>query len=102
MAKVTPEGKFAALRDLKAQGTLGLAGDRIGDAIGLSRGTVRNIRQSVFRAVACGAALIPVAAGVLCPAFGIRLPPLSSVVVLTSALRLKRSAPVAYRPCQPA
>ena len=99
MAKVTPEGKFAALRDLKAQGTLGLAGDRIGDAIGLSCGTVRNIWQSVFRAVADGAALIPVAAGVLCPAFDIRLPPaLSSVVVLTSALRLKRSAPVAYRP----
>jgi Au+-exporting ATPase len=67
-------------------------------AIGLSRVTMGNIRQNLFWAFAYNAALIPVAAGILYPAFGILLSPvlaagamaLSSVFVLTNALRLKR------------
>jgi heavy metal translocating P-type ATPase len=67
-------------------------------AIGLSRATMRNIRQNLFWAFAYNAALIPVAAGVLYPAYGLLLSPvlaagamaLSSVFVLTNALRLKR------------
>jgi heavy metal translocating P-type ATPase len=70
----------------------------LADAIGLSRATMRNIRQNLFWAFAYNAALIPVAAGVLYPAFGLLLSPvlaagamaLSSVFVLTNALRLKR------------
>ena len=70
----------------------------LADAISLSRATMRNIRQNLFWAFAYNAALIPVAAGVLNPAFGILLSPvlaagamaLSSVFVLTNALRLKR------------
>ena len=68
------------------------------DAIALSRATMRNIRQNLFWAFAYNAALVPVAAGVLYPAFGILLSPvlsagamaMSSVFVLTNALRLKR------------
>ena len=70
----------------------------LADAIGLSRATMRNIRQNLFWAFGYNAALIPVAAGVLYPAFGILLSPvlaagamaMSSVFVLTNALRLKR------------
>ena len=70
----------------------------LADAIGLSRATMRNIRQNLFWAFAYNAALIPVAAGALYPAFGILLSPIlaagamamSSVFVLTNALRLKR------------
>ena len=70
----------------------------LADAISLSRATMRNIRQNLFWAFAYNAALIPVAAGVLYPSFGILLSPvlaagamaLSSVFVLTNALRLKR------------
>jgi heavy metal translocating P-type ATPase len=67
-------------------------------AIGLSQATMGNIRQNLFWAFAYNAALIPVAAGILYPAFGILLSPvlaagamaLSSVFVVTNALRLKR------------
>ena len=70
----------------------------LAQAIGLSRATLRNIRQNLFWAFAYNAALIPVAAGVLYPGFGILLSPvlaagamaLSSVFVLANALRLKR------------
>jgi cation transport ATPase len=70
----------------------------LAEAIGLSRATMRNIRQNLFWAFAYNAALIPVAAGVLYPAFGVLLSPvlaagamaMSSVFVLTNALRLKR------------
>ena len=73
----------------------------IPDAIALSRATMGNIRQNLFWAFAYNAALIPVAAGVLYPAFGILLSPvfaagamaLSSVFVLGNALRLRRFQP---------
>lgn len=68
------------------------------NAVALSRGTIRNIKQNLFWAFAYNTALIPVAAGVLYPAFGILLSPvfaagamaLSSVFVLGNALRLRR------------
>jgi Au+-exporting ATPase len=75
----------------------------IPNAIALSQATIGNIRQNLFWAFAYNTALIPVAAGVLYPAFGILLSPvfaagamaLSSVFVLGNALRLKRfAAPV--------
>ncbi|MBA4352134.1 MAG: copper-translocating P-type ATPase [Rhodobacter sp.] len=73
----------------------------VSDAIALSKATMRNIRQNLFWAFAYNAALIPVAAGVLWPSFGILLSPvfaagamaLSSVFVLGNALRLRRYTP---------
>jgi Cu+-exporting ATPase len=67
-------------------------------AIGLSRATMRNIRENLFWAFAYNTILIPVAMGVLYPAFGILLDPilaaaamaLSSVTVVSNALRLRR------------
>ena len=67
------------------------------NAIALSRATIGNIRQNLFWAFAYNTALIPVAAGLLYPAYGILLSPvfaagamaLSSVFVLGNALRLK-------------
>ncbi|MFA7522290.1 MAG: heavy metal translocating P-type ATPase [Halothiobacillaceae bacterium] len=66
-------------------------------AIALSRATISNIRQNLFWAFAYNTALIPVAAGVLYPAWGILLSPIfaagamafSSVFVLGNALRLR-------------
>jgi Cu+-exporting ATPase len=64
----------------------------------LSRATMRNIRQNLVFAFGYNALGIPVAAGVLYPAFGLLLSPvfagaamaMSSVSVVTNALRLNR------------
>jgi Au+-exporting ATPase len=71
------------------------------NAIALSRATLGNIRQNLFWAFAYNTALIPVAAGLLYPAYGVLLSPvfaagamaLSSVFVLGNALRLRRFQP---------
>ncbi|MGH7121522.1 MAG: heavy metal translocating P-type ATPase [Acetobacteraceae bacterium] len=70
----------------------------IARALRLSRATMRNIRENLFFAFIYNAIGIPLAAGVLYPAFGIRLSPviaaaamaLSSVSVVANALRLRR------------
>lgn len=67
-------------------------------AIALSKATLRNIKQNLFWAFAYNTILIPVAAGILFPFFGILLNPMfaaaamgmSSVTVVTNALRLRR------------
>jgi len=75
------------------------------NAIGLSRATIRNIKQNLFWAFAYNASLIPVAAGLLYPAYGLLMSPIfaaaamamSSVFVLGNALRLRRfKPPVAF------
>ena len=74
----------------------------VATAIRLSRAVMRNIRQNLLWAFGYNVALIPVAAGVLVPFGGPQLSPmlaagamaLSSVFVLTNALRLKRIKPV--------
>ena len=140
IAGVLPDGKVAALNDLKGDSsTIAFVGDGINDAPALahadvgiaigtgtdvaiesadvvlmsgdlrgvvnahevSRRTMRNIRENLFWAFAYNTALIPVAAGVLYPAFGTLLSPvlaagamaLSSVFVLTNALRLRTVKP---------
>ncbi len=80
-----------------------MSGDLRGvvNAIALSKATIRNIRENLFWAFGYNAALIPVAAGALYPLSGALLSPifaagamaLSSIFVLTNALRLK-----AFRP----
>ena len=70
-------------------------------AIKLSRATVRNIRQNLFFAFIYNVIGIPVAAGLLFPAFGLMLNPVvagaamafSSVSVVTNALRLRHFRP---------
>ena len=140
IAGVLPDGKVAALEQLRAGGKVAFVGDGINDAPALahadvgiaigtgtdvaiesadvvlmsgdlrgvvnaaavSRSTMRNIRQNLAWAFGYNAALIPVAAGVLYPAFGVLLSPmfaagamaLSSVSVLPNALRLRRLRPV--------
>ena len=69
----------------------------VATAIDLSRAVVRNIHMNLFWAFFYNILGIPVAAGVLFPAFGLRLSPmigsaamsLSSVCVVTNALRLR-------------
>lgn len=64
----------------------------------LSHATMRNIRQNLFFAFVYNAIGVPIAAGVLYPAFGLLLSPmiaaaamsLSSVSVIGNALRLRR------------
>ncbi|HEY1431328.1 MAG TPA: hypothetical protein VGF39_06855, partial [Stellaceae bacterium] len=63
----------------------------------LSRATMRNIRQNLFFAFFFNALAVPIAAGVLYPALGLLLNPMiasaamsmSSVLVVTNALRLR-------------
>ncbi|WP_338551267.1 heavy metal translocating P-type ATPase [Roseovarius phycicola] len=140
IAGVLPDGKVAALDDLRAgDRKIAFVGDGINDApalahadvgiaigtgtdvaiesadvvlmsgdlrgvvnaVEVSRRTMTNIRQNLVWAFGYNVALIPVAAGVLYPAFGLLLSPvfaagamaLSSVSVLTNALRLRRIAP---------
>jgi Cu+-exporting ATPase len=65
----------------------------------LSRMTMRNIRQNLLFAFGYNALGVPVAAGILYPAFGILLNPmiaslamsLSSVSVIANSLRLRRT-----------
>ena len=70
-------------------------------AVALSNATMRIIRQNLFWAFAYNVALIPVAAGILYPVFGVVLDPmlaagamaLSSVSVVSNSLRLRRFRP---------
>ncbi|MGH6663512.1 MAG: hypothetical protein ACREB2_01230, partial [Pseudolabrys sp.] len=65
----------------------------------LSKTVMHNIRQNLFFAFIYNAAGVPIAAGVLYPAFGLLLSPiiaaaamaLSSVSVVGNALRLRRA-----------
>lgn len=85
-----------------------MSGDLVGvvNALKISQATMRNIRQNLFWAFAYNAALIPVAAGVLYPFTGTLLSPmlaagamaLSSVFVVSNALRLRRIAPAITAP----
>jgi Cu+-exporting ATPase len=81
-----------------------MSGDLTGvvNAVEVSRATMRNIRQNLAWAFGYNVALIPVAAGVLYPVFGVLLSPvlaagamaLSSVFVVSNALRLRHLRPV--------
>lgn len=68
------------------------------NALEISRATMRNIRQNLFWAFGYNVILVPIAAGILYPFFGILLSPMlgaaamafSSVFVVSNALRLRR------------
>ena len=84
---------------IESAGITLLRGDLMGivDARRLSLATMRNIRQNLFFAFIYNAAGVPIAAGILYPVAGILLTPifaaaamsLSSVSVITNALRLR-------------
>src|SRR5262249_8328918 len=85
---------------VESAGVTLLKGDLTGivKARRLSQAVMRNIRQNLFFAFIYNAIGVPVAAGVLYPTFGILLSPvmaaaamaLSSVSVISNALRLRR------------
>jgi Cu+-exporting ATPase len=87
---------------IESAGVTLLRGDLQGIVIArrLSQATMRNIRQNLLFAFIYNAAGVPIAAGVLYPAFGLLLSPtvaaaamaLSSVSVIANALRLRRLA----------
>ena len=76
-------------------------------AVELSRATIRNIKQNLFWAFFYNIICIPVAAGVFYPLFHLQLSPmfaaaamsLSSVCVVTNALRLRFFQPTIQPPC---
>ncbi len=78
------------------------------NAVALSRQTIRNIKQNLFWAFFYNVLGIPIAAGALFPAFGIRLSPMigaaamsfSSVFVVTNALRLRLFQPKEISSCE--
>jgi len=88
---------------MESAGITLMSGDLRGlvTAIALSRATMRNIRQNLFWAFAYNVILIPVAMGVMYPFTGMLLDPifaaaamaLSSVTVVSNALRLRRFRP---------
>ena len=85
---------------MESAGVTLISGDLRGlvTAIALSRATMRNIRQNLFWAFAYNVVLIPVAMGAAYPLTGLLLDPilaaaamaLSSVTVVSNALRLRR------------
>ena len=96
---------------MESAGVTLMSGDLRGlvTAFALSRATMRNIRENLFWAFAYNVVLIPVAMGALYPFTGILLDPilaaaamaLSSVTVVSNALRLRRfrlPAPSVRRP----
>jgi Cu+-exporting ATPase len=88
---------------LEAAGVTLMSGDlwALVNAVALSRATMRNIRQNLFWAFAYNVVLIPVAMGALYPVGGLLLDPilaaaamaLSSLTVVSNALRLRQFRP---------
>ena len=88
---------------IKSADVVLMSGDlrNVPTAIALSRATIRNIHENLAWAFGYNFLLIPVSAGAFYPAFGILMSPvfsgfamaLSSVSVVTNALRLRRFAP---------
>ena len=85
---------------IESAGVTLVKGDMMGvaKARALSKATMRNIRQNLFFAFVYNALGVPIAAGVLYPAFGLLLSPMiaaaamsfSSVSVIGNALRLRQ------------